>query len=80
MDVRIYFQKIRQVEAGIVSPHVVVMSLDTSDGGKTGLLTEVSRVMAAQLVVENRARLASEEETNEFYGRTGKTHGRTPRV
>jgi hypothetical protein len=79
MDVRIYFQKIRQIEAGIVSPHVVVMSLDTSDGGKAGSMTEVSRAMAAQLVVENKARLASEEETNEFYRRPGKTNGRTPR-
>ena len=79
MDVRIYFQKVRQVEAGIVSPHAVVMSLDTPDGGKAGLLTEVSRMMAAQLIVENKARMASEEETNEFYGRPGKTNGRTPR-
>ena len=79
MDVRIYFQKIRQIEAGIVSPHAVVVSLDTGDGGKAGAMTEVSRSMAAQLVVETKARLATEEETNEFYGRAGKTNGRTPR-
>jgi len=77
MDVRIFFQKVRQIEAAIIRPHAVVMSLDTPDGGKAGVMTEVSRLAAARLVAENKARLASEEESNEFYGI--KPNTRTPR-
>jgi hypothetical protein len=78
MDVRIFFQKVRQVEAAITTPHAVVVSLETPDGGKAGTMTEVSRIMASRLVVENKARLASDEETNEFYGR--KPNARTPKA
>ncbi len=77
MDVRIYFQKVRQIEASITKPHTLVMSLETPDGGKPGVMTEVSRFMAARLVAENKARLATEEESNEFYGI--KPHTRTPK-
>lgn len=62
-NARLYFQKVRQVEAGIPTRDAVVVSLETPDGGKAGVKTEVPRVTAARLVVENRARLASEEET-----------------
>ncbi len=68
MDVRIYFQKVRQIEAAITKPHAVVVSLETPDGGRAGMMTEVSRIMAARLVAENKARLATDEEHNEFYG------------
>ncbi|MEO8131619.1 MAG: hypothetical protein ABJF23_21135 [Bryobacteraceae bacterium] len=77
MDVRIYFQKVRQIEAAILKPHTVVMSLDTPDGGKAGAMTEVTRITAARLVAENKARLATEEENNEFYGI--KPPARTPK-
>jgi hypothetical protein len=78
MDVRIYFQKIRRIEAGIALPHTVVVSLDTPDGGKAGVMTEVSRATAAQLVVDGKARLGTEEETSEFYGGR-KANTRTPK-
>jgi hypothetical protein len=78
MDVRIFFQKVRQIEAAITTPHAVVVSLETPDGGKAGAMTEVSRIMASRLVVENKARLATDEETHEFYGR--KPNARTPKV
>jgi hypothetical protein len=68
MDVRIFFQKVRQIEAAITKPHAVVMSLETPDGGRAGVMTEVSRTIAARLVADNKARLASDEESNEFYG------------
>jgi hypothetical protein len=68
MDVRIFFQKVRQIEAAIIKPNAVIVSLDTPDGGKAGVMTEVTRSMAARLVADNKARLASEEESNEFYG------------
>lgn len=69
MDLRVFFHKVRQVEQQIVSPHAVVVSLETNDGGKPGVMTEVSREAAAKLVVEGRARLATREEGKEFQDR-----------
>jgi hypothetical protein len=66
MDLRIYFQKMRAIESGIPEPYVVVSSLETPDGGKAGRLTEVARGVAAQLVVEVKARLATEDESREY--------------
>ncbi len=67
MDVRIYYQKIRQKEREIPAEHVVVSSLETPEGGREGSLTEVSREMAARLIVEGRARLADEGEAAEYH-------------
>lgn len=67
MDIRVYFQKIREVERNIQDPYVVVVSLETSEGGKPGRSTEVSREAAAKLVVEGKVRLASEQERTAFY-------------
>ena len=66
MNLADFYHKIRCVEAQIEEPHVVVVSLATSDGGKAGVRTEVTRGIAARLVVEGRARLASAEEAAEF--------------
>ena len=63
MDLRAYYQKLRQMEASIADEHVVVVSCETPDGGRAGVKTEVSRSVAAKLVVEGRARLANAEET-----------------
>ena len=69
MDLKIYYQKVKQVEAGISEPHVVVVSQETPDGGKAGQMTEVTRTAAARLVVEGRARIGSPEETAAFRSR-----------
>ena len=66
MDVRAYYQKIRKVEAEIPEPYVVVVSRETPDGGKAGVLTEVSRALAAKLIVEDQAAQATPEQTEEF--------------
>jgi hypothetical protein len=66
MDLRRYYQKMRQIEAAVSEPYVVLVSLETPDGGKAGLRTEVPRELAARYVVDSRARLASEEETRAF--------------
>lgn len=62
MDLKHYFQKLRDLEKSILSAHVHVVSLPTPDGGKEGVITEVARRLACQLIVEGRARLASQEE------------------
>src|SRR4051794_27219006 len=66
MDLRAYYQQIRELESSIASAHVVVMSVATPDGGKAGVCTEVSRAAAAKMIVEQRARLATHEEVAAF--------------
>ena len=68
MDLKQYFRKIRQVEATLLDKYPLVVSLETADGGKAGLISEIPRAEAAKLIVEGRAVLASEEE-KEFYRR-----------
>lgn len=67
MDLRLFYQRMRKLEHEITDPHVVVVSLETPDGGKPGVKTEVTRANAALLVVEGRSRLASKAETAEYH-------------
>jgi hypothetical protein len=67
MDLRVYFQKIRKLEASLAEPYVVVVSRETPDGGKPGLKTAVARGLAAKLIVEEQATLATPEEAAEFH-------------
>jgi hypothetical protein len=62
MDLRAYYQKIREIEQTIPEDVAVVVSQRTPDGGRAGVLTEVTRAVAAQLISELRARLATPEE------------------
>ena len=66
MDLRVFYQKLRKIEAEIADPHVVVISNETPDGGRPGQLAEVSRSIAARLIIEGKARLATSEEAAEF--------------
>ncbi len=66
MDVKAYYQKVKQMEATLVEPHVVVVSEETPDGGRAGVRTEVARRVAAEMVVQGRARLATAEEARAF--------------
>ena len=66
MDLKNYYQKIRDVEAAIQERFAVVMSLETADGGKAGNLTEVPARVAAKMVVDRVARLASAEEAKKW--------------
>jgi len=54
------------MEDSLKDPSVVVVSLDTPDGGRQGLRTEVPRRIAAKMVVEGGARLATPDEAREF--------------
>lgn len=67
MDLKAYYRKIREAEATIATPFVVVCSLDTPDGGKAGQLTETTKPVAARLIAEGRSRLATDAETEEFH-------------
>jgi hypothetical protein len=65
MDLRAYYQKIRETEAALPEPCVTV-SLETADGGKAGVRTEVPRKIAARMIVDGHARPATEEEAEAF--------------
>jgi hypothetical protein len=66
MDLRVFYQKLRKIEQEIADPHVVVVSHETPDGGRAGQLAEVSRSIAARLILESRAHLATEKESADF--------------
>lgn len=67
MDLKVFYQKLRQIESQIVEAHPVVVSNETPDGGKEGVKTEVSRPVAARMVAEGKARLGTEAEAAEFH-------------
>ena len=67
MDMRSYYKKVRDADAALTGEHFVMVSLETSEGGKPGVRTEVPREIAAKLIAEVRARVATKEETRKFH-------------
>ena len=87
MDLQIYYQKIRDMETKIADEFPLMVSVETSDGGKGGTKTEVPRRLAAKLLVEGLARLASKDELKAYRemlaeaqaaGREGSGGGKAP--
>ena len=66
MDVKTYYQRIRDTEAAIPTQYAVVVSRPTDDGGKPGVLVEVPRYLAAKMMVEGSAQLAPAEQSAAF--------------
>ena len=66
MDLRAYYQKIRSIEADISDPEVVIVSRVTPDGGIPGAKADVPRAVAARLIAEEKAALASPEEAARY--------------
>jgi len=66
VDVKQYYRKMREIEATLHDAYPLVISLETSDGGKAGLVSEVSREHAAKLIVEGRAVPASGKEIEQY--------------
>jgi hypothetical protein len=69
MDLRVYYQKLRKTESEIQDEYPVVVSRETSDGGKQGLKTQVPRSLAARLITDGKAELATAEEAAQFHAR-----------
>lgn len=69
MDVKQYYRKLREIEATLSEPYMLVVSLETADGGKAGIVSEVSREVAAKMILEGRAVPASEKETQAYVER-----------
>lgn len=66
MDLRQYYKKLHELESKTPEAHVVVVSEETGDGGKAGVMTEAPRRNACQLILEGRARLAKPAEVEEY--------------
>ena len=66
MDLRQYYKKLHELESKMPEAHVLVVSVETGDGGKEGVITEVPRRNACQLILEGRARRADQKEVGEF--------------
>ena len=67
MDLKVYYRKIRDTEAGLPEGASVVVSNETADGGKAGVGSEVPRGVAARMLVEGAAHIATAEEAQEYY-------------
>ena len=66
MDLKVYYRKVRELEAQLPETDAVVVSLETPDGGYAGVTSEVPRGIAAKLIVEGKAQLASASEVSEY--------------
>ena len=66
MDLKVFYQKLKQIEGEITETHPVIVSQETPDGGREGVKTEVPRAIAARMVAEAKARLATSEEASDF--------------
>jgi hypothetical protein len=66
MDLKLYYQKLRDKESEITEAFPIVVSNETADGGKLGVLTEVTPAIAAKMLVEGVARLATPKEEMAF--------------
>jgi hypothetical protein len=69
MDLKQYFKKINDTEETIEEHYPLIVSLETTDGGKAGAVVEVSRREAAKALVENRAVLANEQQKKAYFER-----------
>lgn len=67
MDLRAYYKRVREIESQLPSPYVVIVSIETQDGGKDGVLTEVATLTAAKHIADGRARAATKDETDAYH-------------
>ena len=56
----------REIESTIADSFVFIISLETPDGGKAGMVSEVSRLNAAKMIIEGRAVLADESQKEAY--------------
>ncbi len=61
-----FYQRAREIEATIPGDSAVVVSRETADGGRAGTLTEAPKEVAARMIAQGVADLASPEQAEEF--------------
>ncbi len=70
MNLRAHYQKVRELQATLAEPFLVMRSQATPDGGRAGVLTEVPRHLAAEMIADGRACVADEADTKKFRDKT----------
>lgn len=66
MDMKEFFREVRRIEESIEGDTVITVSLQTKDGGRAGVVNEVSKKIAARTIAESKARIANEEEAQAY--------------
>ena len=66
MNLKGYYQKLREMERSLAEPFIVIASQETPDGGREGTLTEAPRLIAARMILEGRGRVATDEQVRAF--------------
>jgi hypothetical protein len=66
MDLRGYYQRIRETASKIADEFPIVVSRETADGGKAGIKIEVPRHIAAKLIVEGSVEVVNADEAAKF--------------
>ncbi|HYM09899.1 MAG TPA: hypothetical protein VEU62_04170 [Bryobacterales bacterium] len=66
MDLKAYYRKLRDTEKSLRDEFVVLKSRATADGGVAGRLTEVTRAVAAKMLVDGTADVAEKQEAEAF--------------
>jgi hypothetical protein len=66
MDLRAYYRRIRETEASLDDEFPVLRSVATEAGGVGGRLAETTREVAARMIVDGAAELATPEEAAEL--------------
>ena len=72
MDLKAYYRKIRDVEASIGDEYPIIKSLATEEGGEGGHLTEVACAVAARMITDGLAELATPKEARDLRARVVK--------
>ena len=66
MNLQRYYAEVRSIEADMPADHVLVVSLETEDGGRAGVITEVPKYEAAVMLKHKRARMLDDDEAEAF--------------
>lgn len=66
MDLQLHYSKMRQEEQKMTDEFPVIVSNESSDGGRANVFVEVTRRIAARFITLGLARLATGEEKKIF--------------
>lgn len=76
MNLRDFYKQVRDLESTMPDKDCVVVSLRTPDGGIAGVASEAPRSVAARLIVQGKARLATEQEATAHRTSVAEEHRR----
>jgi hypothetical protein len=80
MDLKAYYRRIREMQQQLPEDSIVLVSQETPDGGKSGVRVEVTREIAAKMLVEGAAKLATADDALEFRQQNADAHQRAEQL